>query len=62
MGQKSGFGGVLGSETCKKYMGASILMKIKIFKNSIFKNFRISIFFDFLAIFRLILTSPSDAP
>ena len=40
MGQKSGFWGVPGSETCKKYMGASILMKIKIFKKSIFQTFQ----------------------
>ena len=62
MGQKSGFWGVPGSETCKKYMGASILTIFQIFKKSIFKKFSISVFFNFLAIFRLILTLPSNAP
>ena len=41
MGQKSIFWGVPGSESCRKYMGASILMKIKIFKNSIFMSYLI---------------------
>ena len=33
-----------------------------IFENPTFLKFSISLFFDFLAIFRLILTSASDAP
>ena len=34
----------------------------KMFKNRFFKKFSISSFFDFLAIFRLILTIPCNAP
>ena len=49
MGKTLGFGGIPGSETCKKYIGASILTIFQIFKKSIFKNQVFRYFFDFLA-------------